>query len=312
MSHTNETTYYQLPQFIGTDIINPLTDTNGAYSAIDTALHDVAAVAGQAETVAGQASDDVQTMDGRVTALESGIQTTDGNVENISKAIAPTFVTTASYTSGDYVMYNGKRYRFTATHVAGSWSGTDAVEAPCNTEDKRAFSALNSITSQLDGKIIRGQELIKTVTADGSKTRRTALIEGLNFILSAYKNRAANVKDVIIDGVTAVFSATGALIPVNMSIESVVTFGVPVDFHTTSYESGGSPIVINQYIFQAHTFYNSTTELFESGNMYGVQIKANYNASAFEAASMFAADYGSQVLTGAMAFAYHLEYEYDA
>ena len=40
--HTNKTTYYDLPQYVGTDIINPLTDTNGAYEAIDTAIHNVA------------------------------------------------------------------------------------------------------------------------------------------------------------------------------------------------------------------------------------------------------------------------------
>ena len=40
--HTNKTTYYELPQYIGSDIIDPLVDTNGAYSAIDTAIHNVA------------------------------------------------------------------------------------------------------------------------------------------------------------------------------------------------------------------------------------------------------------------------------
>lgn len=42
MSHTNSTPNYNLPQYVGSDIINPLTDTNGAYSDIDTALKQIA------------------------------------------------------------------------------------------------------------------------------------------------------------------------------------------------------------------------------------------------------------------------------
>ena len=40
--HTDSTTYYNLPQFVGTDIVNNLTDTNGAYQTIDSTMHDIA------------------------------------------------------------------------------------------------------------------------------------------------------------------------------------------------------------------------------------------------------------------------------
>lgn len=36
--HTNSTTNYDLPQFVGSDIINPLTDLNDAFQTIDTQL----------------------------------------------------------------------------------------------------------------------------------------------------------------------------------------------------------------------------------------------------------------------------------
>ena len=36
--HTNKTTNYELPQFVGSDIINPLTDFNDAFSTIDTQM----------------------------------------------------------------------------------------------------------------------------------------------------------------------------------------------------------------------------------------------------------------------------------
>lgn len=40
MAHTNETTFYHLPQYVGSDIVNPLVDTNNAYDTIDTAMAD--------------------------------------------------------------------------------------------------------------------------------------------------------------------------------------------------------------------------------------------------------------------------------
>lgn len=36
--HTNKTTNFELPQFVGSDIINPLTDFNDAFSTIDTQM----------------------------------------------------------------------------------------------------------------------------------------------------------------------------------------------------------------------------------------------------------------------------------
>lgn len=40
--------------------------------------------------------------------------------------LAPEFVTTASYSAGDIVLYIGNLYEFTANHAAGAWIGTDA------------------------------------------------------------------------------------------------------------------------------------------------------------------------------------------
>lgn len=39
MAHTNKTQFYELPQYLGKDKINPLIDTNGAYETIDNVLH---------------------------------------------------------------------------------------------------------------------------------------------------------------------------------------------------------------------------------------------------------------------------------
>lgn len=39
--------------------------------------------------------------------------------------IAPTFSTSTSYSSGDYVIYSGTLYQFTSNHT-GAWTGADA------------------------------------------------------------------------------------------------------------------------------------------------------------------------------------------
>jgi hypothetical protein len=81
MAHTNQTAHYHLPQYVGTDIINPLTDTNGAYEAIDTAIYEVGTTAtGMADDIAalkiqnGNSALDTtaQTLSGAINELKSG------------------------------------------------------------------------------------------------------------------------------------------------------------------------------------------------------------------------------------------------
>lgn len=58
MSHTNSTSHYSLPQFVGTDIPTWLGDFNSAMTAIDNGINSAATTAGSASTTATQASTD--------------------------------------------------------------------------------------------------------------------------------------------------------------------------------------------------------------------------------------------------------------
>lgn len=69
MSHTNSTTNYSLPQFIGTDKPTWLNDVNGAFSAIDTQMKANADSATSASTSATTANTNIGTM--------SSLSTTD-------------------------------------------------------------------------------------------------------------------------------------------------------------------------------------------------------------------------------------------
>lgn len=114
MSHTNVTPNYNLPQYVGTDIINPLTDTNDAYSAIDTAMKDIAdGVSGGAskiealETTVGDAdsglvksvadlqtqngdislSTTAQTLSGAINELDGEVSTNTGNISTLVQKV---------------------------------------------------------------------------------------------------------------------------------------------------------------------------------------------------------------------------------
>ena len=78
MAHTNQTAHYHLPQYVGTDIINPLTDTNGAYEAIDTAIYEVG------QTASGMASDiDALKIQNGDNALNTTAQTLSGAINEL-------------------------------------------------------------------------------------------------------------------------------------------------------------------------------------------------------------------------------------
>ena len=57
--------------------------------------------------------------------MEDGIAGVEADAKS---AIADDFSTSTDYAAGDYAIYSGHLYRFTAAHAAGAWIGTDAVQ----------------------------------------------------------------------------------------------------------------------------------------------------------------------------------------
>lgn len=123
MSHAGQTLHYQLPQYEGTDIINPLVDTNDAYSAIDEAIYNVASAAATAVQTANEVKDDIEGtggVDSRISALvtrmdavetknveqdtsilgvQQAIATTNGNVATNTQNIADVTATVQGHTT---------------------------------------------------------------------------------------------------------------------------------------------------------------------------------------------------------------------
>ena len=135
MAHTNQTANYNLPQFISSDKPAWLTDINGAFSAIDTAIHGVAQSG--SDTAAGLAS------------AQSDITAQGGQISNLTSSQAPQFNEAVSYSAGDYVIHNNRLYRASSAVAAGPWNSSNWTATTMTYEMNR----LNSqVASQVAGK----------------------------------------------------------------------------------------------------------------------------------------------------------------
>ena len=71
--HTNNTPHYNLPQFIGSDIPNPLTDWNDSMQAIDNAMYEI-------KTQADEIGSDIVQDESDISDLQSQANLTDDNI----------------------------------------------------------------------------------------------------------------------------------------------------------------------------------------------------------------------------------------
>lgn len=95
MAHTNSTTNYDLPIFLGTDKPSWLNDFNGAMTDIDTQMKANAVAAAAAYNKADGADGAVTALSGRVTTaeddidiLEGKVSTLEGDIPALEEAIA--------------------------------------------------------------------------------------------------------------------------------------------------------------------------------------------------------------------------------
>ena len=106
----------------------------------DTSLS-VSGMAADAKTV----GDDLDALDGRLDTIEADY-VTDSDLSDLEDVIAPTFSTSQAYGVGEYVMYQGALYRFTASHSAGAWNSAEVVEVDVGEELADLNSALTHAT----------------------------------------------------------------------------------------------------------------------------------------------------------------------
>lgn len=216
MSHTNETTYYNLPQYVGSDIINPLVDTNGAYEQIDTVMHNIATAANGAVTDASDAKTAVENMESTVSGHTTAIEANTEAIADVSGVIAPNFDSSESYSKDDIVIYtDGKSYQFTANH-SGAWTGLDVERVIIGEEITKIKLALSHV-----GMIIHSTTLASEADVKAVYGSNTSWIQHVGYILrGANSNVTDNDNTNIGDGFNG---SDDAIVP----------------YHTHTCEAGG-------------------------------------------------------------------------
>lgn len=89
--------------------------------------------------------------------------------ENIKAAsyndLAPGFSSSASYSAGDYVIYEGNLMRFTSAH-SGAWTGTDAVSATVSAGLNDGAVLYSKAQSLSGGQKVQARSNIKAAAVD--------------------------------------------------------------------------------------------------------------------------------------------------
>ena len=193
MSYANGTTFYNLPQTVGTDK-RDWFDTNQAFADIDAALH--AAATGQAadavaistlQTGLASANTDIAALQATTSTHTSQIATisnaTSQNTSDIGdlRSDAEDMITaynegaaatsTRDYAIGDYFIYNDVLYKATAAIAIG-----DTIVPNTNCTATNVTTEISELNSDLRLKEIRSVTL---ATGDGTKTMATLLAEAL-------------------------------------------------------------------------------------------------------------------------------------
>lgn len=136
MAHSNSTTNYALPQFIGSDKPAWLTDVNSAMSAIDTQMKanataaatadskattadtkatNAATAAGNAATAAANAQNTANAQASAITSLGNRVTTLEGSVSGLSSARHITGTTSSG---------NWRITRYSDGYIRGTYSGS--------------------------------------------------------------------------------------------------------------------------------------------------------------------------------------------
>lgn len=144
MAHTNSTTNYSLPLFINTDKPAWLTDINGAFSNIDTAIKAAKDAGDNAQSDATQAASDASDA---LTAANAA----DGKGSGAVASLANAFSSSSIYAVGDMVTYNNLLYVCsTAVNTPGAWTG--ATNWTRVNVDKFVKDADANLQSQINNK----------------------------------------------------------------------------------------------------------------------------------------------------------------
>lgn len=293
MSYATGTTHYNLPQTVGSDK-RDWTDTNQAFSDLDTAVYGAAqgaeaatsaiqSINSELDVIAGkQATDEenITTLNGKVSTLESTTSTLGAEVldvrqdlqDNIESKHEASATSTHAYAIGDTFYYNDILYKATAAIAIG-----DTIVPTVNCMGITVMSQVSAIKGDLTASDGLGFEFM--TDGDGNYGYRGA---DDSFVPFSHGGGGSYTKRVLITGVkygndwstlsstdlvngtyyngtdtTAIPSDFSDLISAVKSYNVTVKAGVHVTgFYTTSPDSGTGTVV--DETASADTVYGGT------------------------------------------------------
>lgn len=177
MSSTNKTTYYELSQYVGTDIINPLTDFNGDNEKIDAALHNIAEAVGTSAADITALTGRVTTEEGKVSALET---------QNGSDVL----VTTAQTLSGAINELKNVNDTQSSTLSAHTSSIDNLVSRMTTAETalSTAETKITAVETALDDKYLLEADVSLVETYTSSDTYKNVIIDAATRLKTYIQN----------------------------------------------------------------------------------------------------------------------------
>lgn len=135
---------------------------------------------------------------------------------------AQTFDASTDYAVGDYVLYNGRLYRFTAVHTAGAWTGEDAERVTIAHELKKAVKydgVINVIKiisqSTTMGDIVSTLDKVNTI-GDHVVFDVAALNAGMYLCTIYLRNGYYRIADMVTG-----FESTGFFLPSDLLVDVI-------------------------------------------------------------------------------------------
>lgn len=161
MGHTNETSNYDLPQFIGTDKPTWLGDINGAFLAIDNAIAGVASDATSAVSIANGAATLATSASEAASAA-----TTTAEAASTAATSAASVANTAADTANN-AQSTAVLAKSTADTASATATATDTKVGALTDLHTTVKTSIVAAINEIEGEVNRGSV---SVTADGVKT----------------------------------------------------------------------------------------------------------------------------------------------
>ena len=184
MSHTNSTTNYSLPQFVGSDKPAWLTDINGAFSAIDTAIKNAADAATSAAGSATTANTSIGTLSSLNTTEKTNLVGAINEVNTAAgtaQSTANSAVTTASNANDKATLALSNTAAFNLTSFV-----TTQASSFTNVSLFNSMSGSLTVASNSDGSIFKvyGNVAFSKDFGTGTFTVASAVRPTSQFVIS--------------------------------------------------------------------------------------------------------------------------------